>query len=113
MNDESNHPRTDLTMEEGVQVLLSNARKSIHKRYEKCENRVRKSPATAMVGAIGVGYFLHLLPVRAILVTKIRILSALTPPTLVFFGAAKLYDYLKKQSSSDKIGNKENGIKLF
>ncbi len=84
-------------MEEGVHVLLSNARQSIRSRYHNCNNRIRKSPTTAVIGAAAVGYILHRLPLRAILVTQVRILSALTPPALIIFGAAKLYDFLQKQ----------------
>jgi hypothetical protein len=35
--------------------------------------------------------------VRAIIVTQIRVLSALTPPALLLFGAAKLYEFLQRQ----------------
>lgn len=84
-------------MEEGVHVLLSNAQQSIRRRYHKCNSCIRKSPMTAVIGAAAVGYILHRLPVRSILVTQVRVLSALTPPALVLFGAAKLYDFLQKQ----------------
>lgn len=84
-------------MEEGVNVLLSNARQCVQHRYQACENRIRKSPTTAVVGAVAAGYLLHRMPVRAILVTQIRVLSALTPPALFLFGAAKLYDFLQRQ----------------
>jgi hypothetical protein len=43
------------------------------------------------------GYLLNRLPVRAILVTQVRVLSALMPPALFLFGAAKLYDFLQRQ----------------
>lgn len=84
-------------MEEGVNVLLSNARQGIRNRYEKCEYQIRKSPATAVLGAVAVGYLLHRMPVRAILVTQVRVFSALIPPALFLFGAAKLYEFLQKQ----------------
>ncbi len=84
-------------MEEGVNVLLSEARQGLHDRYQKCQSQIRKSPTSAVLGAVAVGYLLHLLPLRAILVTKIRVLSALTPPALILFGAAKLYEFLRRQ----------------
>ena len=89
-------------MEEGVAVLLSNVRHDLGQRYQKCENRIRKSPATAVLGAAAVGYFLHRMPVRAILVTQVRVLSALTPPALFLFGAAKLYEFLQRQESATR-----------
>lgn len=84
-------------MEEGVHVLLCNARQGIRQRHQKCENRVRESPTSSVLGAVAVGYLLHLMPVRAILVTQVRVLTALTPPALYLFGSAKLYDFLQRQ----------------
>lgn len=49
------------------------------------------------MGAVVAGYPLHRLPVRAILLTQVRVLSALTPPVLILFGAAKLYEFLQRQ----------------
>jgi hypothetical protein len=97
MNDPSNVPATRLSTEEGVAVLLSNVRHDLCRNYQKCEDRIRKSPATAVVGAAAVGYLLHRMPVRSILVTQVRVLSALTPPALFLFGAAKLYEFLQRQ----------------
>ena len=97
MNDTSNHPASPTSIEEGVHVLLSNARQDICHRYQKCEDLIRKSPTTAVLGAVAVGYFLHRMPVRAILVTQVRVLSALTPPALFLLGAAKLYEFLQRQ----------------
>lgn len=86
-----------MTLEEGVNVVLSNAKQSIRERYHKCQSQVRKSPTSAVVGAVAAGYFLHRMPVRAIIVTKIRVIAALTPPALLLFGAAKLYEFLQRQ----------------
>jgi len=97
MNETSNDPATLMSLEEGVSVLCGNARQGIRNRFQKCENRIRQSPTTAVIGAVAAGYFLHRMPVRAILVTQIRVLSALTPPALLLFGAAKLYEFLQKQ----------------
>lgn len=97
MNDPSNQPITSLSMEEGVHVLLSKARQGVRRRYQKFNNQIRKSPTTAVISAAAVGYILHRLPVRSILVTQVRVLSALTPPALILFGAAKLYNFLQKQ----------------
>ncbi len=82
--------------------MLSNTRQRIHERHQKCENRVRKSPTKAMLGAVATGYILHRMPVRAIVVTQVRVLSALTPPVLLLFGAAKLYEFLQRQEAPEK-----------
>lgn len=89
-------------MEEEVHVLLCNAKQSIRHRFHECENRIRESPKNAVVGALAVGYLLHRMPVRAILVTQVRVLSALAPPALFLFGAAKLFDFLQRQGISNR-----------
>jgi hypothetical protein len=97
MNHLSDYPESPRSVEDGVHLLLNNARQDIRHRYQKCRNQIRKSPTTAVLGAVAVGYLLHRLPVRAILVTQVRVLSALTPPALLLFGAAKLYEFLQRQ----------------
>ncbi len=89
-------------MEEGVNALLSNARQGIRQRYEKCENRIRNSPTKAVLGAVAAGYLMHRLPMRAIVVTQARVLSALTPPALLLFGAAKLFEFLQRQKRDEQ-----------
>ena len=102
MSEPSNHSAMPLSLEEGVNVLLDNAGQGIRHRYEKCESQIRKSPATAVLGAVALGYLLHRLPVRAILVTQVRVLSALTPPALFLFGAAKIYEFLQRQELANR-----------
>lgn len=97
MNDSSDSQTIPRPMEEGIQVLLNSARQGIRHRYEKCEMRIRNSPKAAVLGAVATGYFLHQLPVRAIVVTQVRVLSALAQPALILYGAAKLYDFLQRQ----------------
>ncbi len=84
-------------MEEGVNIMLTNAQQCVRENYEKCQEHIRKSPTGAVLSAVAVGYLLHRLPLRAILVTKLRVLSALTPPALLLFGAAKVYEFLQRQ----------------
>lgn len=89
MNEPTNHPVTPLCLEEGLEELLCNARQEIRSRYQKCENQIRKSPTTAVLGAAVVGYLLHRMPVRAIVVTQVRVLSALIPPRAVSLRGGK------------------------
>lgn len=91
-------------MQDGVNALLSNARQGISARYENCENRIRSSPMKAVLGAVAAGYLMHRLPLRAIVVTQVRILSALTPPALLFIGAAKLFEFLQRQKRDEQGG---------
>lgn len=102
MSDQANHSEKLLSLEEGVNVLIGNASQGIRQRYQKCESRIRKSPTKAVLGAVAVGYLMHRLPMRAIVVTHVRVLSALTPPALLLFGAAKLFEFLQRQESSKR-----------
>ena len=77
---------------------MRKVRGDIVRSHQAGEEWVRESPTTAMLGAIAVGYILHLLPLRAILITKARVISALARPALLLFGAAKLYEFLKGQN---------------
>jgi hypothetical protein len=102
MSENTNHPEAPLSMEEGVNALIGNARQGLRQRYQNCENRIRKSPTQAVLGAVAAGYLMHRLPMRAIIVTQARVLSALTPPAVLLFGAAKLFEFLQCQESSKR-----------
>lgn len=102
MNDPLNLPDRPRPLEEGLRDCLCNARQTIQQQHHRCENRVRQSPTTAVITAVAAGYLLHRLPLRAILVTKIRVLSALTPPALFLYGAAKIFDYIQRQDSAKR-----------
>jgi len=97
MNDIPNNPVSPVSVEEMVHVSLCNVRQDICHRFHKCEDRIRKSPAASVLGAAGIGYLLNRLPLRAIVVTQVRVLSALAPPVLFLIGAAKIYDYLQRR----------------
>lgn len=93
-------PAPQQSVEEGVKALVSNAQQGIRRTYHECEDRIREEPAKAMLAAVAAGYLLHRLPVRAILVTQVRILAALARPALVAFGAARVCEYLQNRSPS-------------
>ena len=99
MSETSHKPIPSLSVDEGVDVLLSKAQQSIRHRYQECERQVRKSPTTSLLVAVAAGYCLHRLPVRAIVVTQVRLLAALAPPALLLFGAAKVIEFLQHQDS--------------
>ncbi len=102
MNETPNTPATSVSMEEMVNVSLRNVRQNIRQRYQQCENRIQRSPAASVLGAVAAGYLLHRMPVRAILITQVRVLSALVPPALLLFGAAKIYEYLQRQEAAKR-----------
>ncbi len=98
MNELTNHQAAHPSVEQMVDVSLENVRQDMRCCYQECEDRIRQSPGTAVLGALGVGYLLHRLPLRAILVTHVRVISALAPPVLFLFGAAKIYDFMQRRS---------------
>ena len=103
MTGTSNQPVVPLSMEDGIHVLLCDAKHGVRHRYQRCQNQMRKSPTTAVIGAVAVGCLMHRLPVRAILVTQVGVLSALVPPALFLLGAVKLYEFLQRQEMDKQI----------
>jgi hypothetical protein len=89
------------SVEERLDDMLGKVQHSLQHCIEDCEEHVRRSPTASMLTAAAVGYCLHQLPLRAILVAQVRLLSALVPPALFLFGAAKVYDLVQRQSASD------------
>ena len=100
MSESPTYPNRVQSVEEGVNTLLCNAQQCIREKHQECEASIRKSPNSAMLIALATGYCLNRLPVRAILVTQVRLLSALAPPALFLFGAAKVCEYLQSQNAS-------------
>jgi hypothetical protein len=96
------------TIEEGVNALLHEAKEKIQQRFSHCEDCIRESPGKAILGAMAAGYLLHRLPVRSLLVTQVRLMAALAPPTLLAFGAAKLCEFLQKQARGNSTPTSEN-----
>ena len=88
-------------MEDEVHELWCNARSCLRQKHKECDARIRESPTSAIIGAMAVGYMLHRLPLRSILVTKVRVISALAPPALFLFGVAKLYDFLQSHARTN------------
>jgi hypothetical protein len=97
MNDLNNQTNATEAIEGDIKALLCDVQQCARNHYEQCEDRIRQAPGKAMLGAIAVGYLLHRLPVRAIIITQMRVLSALTPPALLLCGAAKVYDFLRNR----------------
>ncbi len=86
------------TVEQGVNALIEDVKHKVQSGYETCEQRIRRSPGKAVLVAVAAGYCLHRLPVRSLLVAQVRLLSALAPPALLAFGAAKLCEFLQNEA---------------
>ena len=87
---------------------MDDARRTVTERYEHCEQLVRQSPGKAVLISLAAGYLLHRLPVRSLIVTQVRLVTALAPPTLLAFGAAKLCEFLQNQTGNKTPVYKEN-----
>ena len=97
----SSSPVNPPTVEQGVNALVGDVKRKVGHTYEEWEQRVRHSPGKAILVAVGAGYCLHRLPLRSLLVTQVRLLAALAPPTLLAFGAAKLCEFLQRQAQEN------------
>ena len=86
------------TVEQGVNALIEDVKHRVHRNYVNCEQKVRNSPGKAVLIAAATGYFLHRLPLRAILITQVRLIAAVAPPAMFAFGAAKLCEFLQNEA---------------
>jgi hypothetical protein len=91
------------SIDRGVTGFLQEAQDTVRRQYEEVQESVRESPAASLAAAVAVGYFLHRLPLRSIINAKLRIISALAPPALFLFGAAKVYELLKEESEAARL----------
>jgi hypothetical protein len=88
------------SIDAGIDAMIHKAEQSITHVVHDCEDFIRQSPTKAVVGALAAGYLLRNLPLRALLVAKVRLITALAPPALVLYGAAKVYEFIQEQSQS-------------
>ncbi len=91
------------SVEKDVLALLDDARQCFKEGYEACEQHVRESPTTSVLTAVLAGYCLHRLPLRTLLVAKVRLLSALLPPAVFILGAAKVLELIQKPGRSESL----------
>ena len=92
------------SIEEGVNALVSDVKHRLCESREHWENRVRESPGKAVMVALVAGYCLHRLPLRALFITKMRLMAALAPPAMLAIGAAKLCEFLQEQARAQGKG---------
>ncbi|MDZ4288993.1 MAG: hypothetical protein U0984_13585 [Prosthecobacter sp.] len=82
----------------GINEMLHKAEASLVHCVHDCEDCVRQAPLKSVLAAAAAGYLLRHVPVRALIVANVRLLTALAPPALVLYGAAKVYEYLQEQA---------------
>jgi hypothetical protein len=92
-------PVSPPSIDAGIDAMIHKAEEGIARCVHDCEDFVRQSPTKAVLGALAAGYLLRNLPLRSILIAKVRLLTALAPPALVLYGAAKVYEFLQEQGT--------------
>lgn len=85
------------SIDDGIHAILSDGKEKALNCLDKWEACVRQHPVKAVLGAVVAGAVLHRLPVKSILVAKIKIVAALAPPALLAYGAAKLCEILQQK----------------
>lgn len=90
---------TPASVDDGIHAMLSSSKERVVERLEDWENCVREHPVKAVVGAAIAGALILRLPLRSILIANVRIASALAPPALFAYGAAKLVEILQQKSA--------------
>lgn len=91
------------SIDRGVTSFLNDAQDTVRRQYVEIEDTVRRSPAASLATAVAVGYFLHRLPLRAIINAKLRVISAVAPPALFLFGAVKVYEMIKHEAEAARL----------
>lgn len=94
----SSSPAHSPTIEQGIHALVNDGKRKLHDSCEDCRQCIRESPIQSLLLAVAAGYVLHRLPVRALLLAEFRLMTALTPPTLLAYGAVKLCEALQNQA---------------
>ena len=88
------------TVDDGIHAALSSSKDKAVAYLEKWEDCVKQKPVQAIAGALVAGILIHRLPIRSILIAKIKIISALAPPALLAYGAAKVCEVLQQKSAN-------------
>jgi hypothetical protein len=67
---------------------------------DKADDSARRHPTKAVAYAAGLGFFLNLLPIGAILGGLVAISFALLRPALLFLGLFKAFEFLRAKSTT-------------
>lgn len=92
-------PHNGPSVDDGIHAMLHTGKEKTVACLEKWEDCIRKNPAQAVLGAVAAGWLLHRLPVRSILVAKVKLIAALAPPAILAYGAAKLAESLQREAT--------------
>jgi hypothetical protein len=69
--------------------------------WAQCMQNVRRHPSGSVLGAAATGYLCHMLPLRSILVTGVKVAAAAAPTALLLLGVWKVADYAFREGAVD------------
>ena len=87
-------PESHTSVDECLRQWTHQAEEEIRGNCRRCCEYARDSPAKAMATAAVAGYLLHYLPLRRLLIAKVRVASKLLPPLFLAYGAARTWELL-------------------
>ena len=90
---------TPETIETGLRDALQRSQSGFSEQVEQLEDKVRKSPTDSVLVAGVIGYFLHILPLGALVGGVLRLIIALIRPAVLVYAASKLYELVKSTSA--------------
>ncbi len=101
MSSKNHSPESSRSLEDNAREVFRRAQRNLSEQLHHCEDSVRQSPANSVVVAGLVGYFLHVLPIGALLGGIVRLLAALVRPTIFLYVAAKLIDGMRSSANAE------------
>ncbi len=89
--------RADL-LSDKAKAVADRLRNKANQKLETYEDKVRESPAKAVLMAMGAGYCLSRVPIGTLIAVPLRLTAILAKPALLMLGAIKLCDFVERQS---------------
>lgn len=67
---------------------------------QRLQSAIQEKPRVALLAALGAGFVLRRMPLGKIIGAQLKLTAGLIPPAIFAYGAAKVYETLKKSSKS-------------
>jgi hypothetical protein len=87
------------SLESSVKRSCETFNETLTQGVKDLEEKIRSTPLVAVSVAAIVGYLLRFFPIGLILAVLVRLCLFAIKPLIIFFGAVKLYDFIREQSS--------------
>jgi hypothetical protein len=90
------------SLESSVEKGFQNLNETFTQCVQDFEEKVRSTPLTAVAIAAAGGYLLHVLPIGPLIRLILKLVLFSIKPLIVAFGAVKLYEFIRKQTSENR-----------